>query len=1175
MKDKLMLMTIWAGVFLGAQAQAQNNPSIQWQSAYSEEFKDDSWRQNWTILQKNSDNMGQEHMAYHADNVALVEGNYLQLKTRRHCVNSIADALSDANASERPCPSGKLTRYQSGRVHSGKVVDGSKPFRAEIRAKINWNGKQGTRPALWLRNSVNLQNCHRNPNANDPYGELDIVEWYSYMPAYTWSSSHITCHHNPSTQTWKTRGFNHSLENRGGTPDKPIPLSQDWHVWTVEYDGNTVKYFVDDQVNTVYSYRASDSDRGSTERVAAVEFSKLNTDPDVIAKTFNDNWYFILNDYVEIKEEQRPPKADEDFPEQTFLIDYVRLYKPAETPPAGARAHQKYAPIDTNYPVPDKNVLWVSPAGNDSAAGTQSAPMQTVQAALRRAESGSTIVLKSGAYREPHFFLTEDKANLTLQAEPHGDVWFKGSDVVPAERWEKEGNLWKTTGNFYNFCQVCSTHPDPNFDGIASKVEQVFINDEPLRQVASKAEVVSGTFYVEDPNPTTLVDPKDNRKGFNMGSQDVVTYYLGSDPTRGITEISQRPRAFTSVSRGLKVLGINFAHYSPHQRWDYNDPVHGYNAGAVSVSLNRDNNLVENGIFTQNTNTALFVMGKGATIRHNRFIENGANGFGNNNGDNALIEHNYFANNNTSGHKTDGTLCTDWCIIGHLKMTHAHNLTFRNNIIDDSAISVERRMPGYWCDEGCINAIVTNNFFTNQGTAIFYEVSDRAIIASNIIENSGEGIAVAGSSNVRIYNNTLSRTHHPIVLKEDARFDGCHNADCSRYDEWSRTHKLSWDNSHIEIYNNILSSRTLRRADEAWWPYIIITGRDNRDGKRRIYSNEQLRGLDYNAYYRESLAKEPNLITFDLPGERESIDLIFTRAHELGSHARVSRQINGLERQALDLLGRRESNPYFIKEAAGDLAFLQSNYHLRADSPARGSGKALPIDVLRAIDPQRNFLNPGKAVDRGALANVLFDATNGKARTLARLSSVDTSASGNNSHTVSSEGTLARTGTPAIVQTRAPTLSRQNLPTLQSKSFSYEQKRPASEGKSAVAQNGQWGFVNERGQEIIAPQYEAVWEFREGLAAVKQDGQWGYIDMFGRMVIRPQYDSALTFGEGRAAVQKNGRWGFVDNAGREVIAPRFDKVWPFHKGTATVMNQGVYRQIDRNGQVISPQNTQK
>ena len=77
------------------------------------------------------------------------------------------------------------------------MLDGHKPFRVEVRAKINWNGENGTRPAIWLRNSVTLANCSNNKQANDPYGELDMLG-VVFMDADLYMvTTHIRCYHSP------------------------------------------------------------------------------------------------------------------------------------------------------------------------------------------------------------------------------------------------------------------------------------------------------------------------------------------------------------------------------------------------------------------------------------------------------------------------------------------------------------------------------------------------------------------------------------------------------------------------------------------------------------------------------------------------------------------------------------------------------------------------------------------------------------------------------------------------------------------------------------------------------------------------------------------------------------------------------------------------------------------
>lgn len=360
-----------AGVLFLALTHIQSNAvhANQWKQTYSEEFTGSTLPSDWRVLRQNTDNLGKDHLAYNERSVDLVDGDFLQITTQRHCVANTAEPLTDATVSEDPCPAGMLTRYLSGRVESPKVVDGSQPFRAEIRAKINWNGVKGTRPALWMRNGVSLANCQNNTQANDPYGELDILEWYSHMPAYTWSTSHITCYHSSETNGWRTRSLGHSQEQRLGSPSSPAPLAGDWHVWAVEYDGQTVKYFVDDKPVLVYNYRASDTDRGNTARTAAEPFSRLNVDQSIVKQAFADNWYFILNDYVEWKPENRPPAPTERFAKQTFLIDYVRLYQQG-----GADQNQPPTNPPTTTPQPPQDGGAGANAGASVESPTAEAP---------------------------------------------------------------------------------------------------------------------------------------------------------------------------------------------------------------------------------------------------------------------------------------------------------------------------------------------------------------------------------------------------------------------------------------------------------------------------------------------------------------------------------------------------------------------------------------------------------------------------------------------------------------------------------------------------------------------------------------------------------------------------------------------------------------------------------
>ena len=654
-------------------------------------------------------------------------------------------------------------------------------------------------------------------------------------------------------------------------------------------------------------------------------------------------------------------------------------------PAHAVRINNMYQFTDTNYAVPTSNVAWVSPYGDDASGnGTESAPYKTFKFALSKLSNGGTVVAKSGIYREPHFSI--DKTNITLQAAPHAEVWLKGSDVVSGSVWTKEGNLWKTKGRYTNFCHVCTVNSNPAEEGTAALPEQVFINDKPLKQVASKAEVSAGRFYAEDQTPTTRTFNSDTGKyDYHPGVEDDITYYVGSDPTEGVTEISQRSRAFTAAGAGFNMKGINVAQYAPVQAWGFTDT-----SGVSQAFVVSKNAVIQDSIFAQSSAIGLHTgEADNLVVKNTKFLDNGANGAGANRTHKATYIGNTFSGSNAAGFKVKK--CGAFCTISEIKVTHTKDFTFRNNIIDRSESGVEESDPnnitkaspiGFWCDEGCIDAKIVGNFFTNNGTAIFHEVSGPAIIASNIIEGSGTGIRISGSNDVKIYNNTISRTNRPIDLFEDSRESGCNayaadNVTCTTWESWSKSQGLSWNLTGLEMYNNILSSRAYVPNDGSqFYSFPVRSDGDKNNGvaATKIYTNEMFKGFDYNVYYRSSLANEPTVFTWDLDGGN-TIDIQFARIADIKNDARVRSSIEGRGEHSFDEFGSRENNPYFIKEAVHNSDYKKSNYTLKAGSPAISSGKPLPSDVALAIDPSGTTVKAGVVVNRGALVNTLMDAT--------------------------------------------------------------------------------------------------------------------------------------------------------------------------------------------------------
>lgn len=116
-----------------------------------------------------------------------------------------------------------------------------------------------------------------------------------------------------------------------------------------------------------------------------------------------------------------------------------------------------------------------------------------------------------------------------------------------------------------------------------------------------------------------------------------------------------------------------------------------------------------------------------------------------------------------------------------------------------------------------------------------------------------------------------------------------------------------------------------------------------------------------------------------------------------------------------------------------------------------------------------------------------------------------------------------------------------------------------NEGLAKYQQNGLWGFVNQRGEIVISPQFLAVGGFYHGRAVVQAANKnWGYIDKQGNWIVTPQFCMAGRFSEGLAGVYVNGyrdmngdcqggKWGFITPSGTFAINPIFERAQGFHK----------------------------
>lgn len=405
---------------------------------------------------------------------------------------------------------------------------------------------------------------------------------------------------------------------------------------------------------------------------------------------------------------------------------------------------------DTNYPIPS-GAYFVSPNGKATNSGKSPDSPWPVALALAKAPRGSTIIFRGGTYRNVKANINK---KLTLQAYPHSKAWLKGS--IEVHGWVREGNKWRFDGWKHSFPPNMSRKYIDRKYPLAGHRDMVYINGVSLKQVASKALVEPGAFFVDYAKHKL---------------------YIGNNPAGKTVEATALTRAFglwqggKSNPRGTVVRGLGFAHYA----------IMGINVQAPGVTL-ENNTFAWNGV--QGVCFAGNAVRTDAIVRGNTFTHNGRVGLEVDSADRMLLENNTISYNNVE------RFAKTWAAAG-VKVTKTDRMILRNNRVEKNFAT------GMWLDHSTTDAtIVSNTSRYNKSIGIQLELSDRAIIAGNLVTNNGAGIMIADSSNARVYNNTLAKNKDHIIVKDSPR-KNTNRAEIAR--------GITWITRNNVFKNNILS----------------------------------------------------------------------------------------------------------------------------------------------------------------------------------------------------------------------------------------------------------------------------------------------------------------------------------------------------------------------------------
>lgn len=396
------------------------------------------------------------------------------------------------------------------------------------------------------------------------------------------------------------------------------------------------------------------------------------------------------------------------------------------------------APLGTAGYAAPAGAIFVSPTGDDDSPGTSSAPRRTVNNAVATAPSGATLVLRAGNYHERVIIPTGKR--LTVQAAAGERVWFDGSRRL--SNWVADGSAWRSDGwtaRFDHSPTYTPGAPDNTTPGwsfvnaahpLAAYPEMLFVDGAPQRQVASRAEVTSGTFYVD-----------------TAGSH----LYMGSNPAGRAVQASDLSTGITVRGAGSVLRGFGVRRYATSV------PQKGsVLALAPRVTLQ---DLVVSDNATQGIYVGGMYLGTDNVLKRLTVERNGLLGIESSYADRLRLEGVRATGNNTEHFNMSP-------VSGGAKITRARGVT-----VTGSALS-RNEGPGLWLDESVYDATVTgNDLVGNLRHGLSFEISAKGVFADNLVAgNAGNGMKLNNSADVRVWNNTfVDNGDKPVWLVQDPR----------------------------------------------------------------------------------------------------------------------------------------------------------------------------------------------------------------------------------------------------------------------------------------------------------------------------------------------------------------------------------------------------------------------
>ena len=120
--------------------------------------------------------------------------------------------------------------------------------------------------------------------------------------------------------------------------------------------------------------------------------------------------------------------------------------------------------------------------------------------------------------------------------------------------------------------------------------------------------------------------------------------------------------------------------------------------------------------------------------------------------------------------------------------------------------------------------------------------------------------------------------------------------------------------------------------------------------------------------------------------------------------------------------------------------------------------------------------------------------------------------------------------------------------------------------------NGLWGFYSNSDKSVhIPPTYSDVQGINSNFIKVKRSGEWGVIDNRGNQIIKPSYDNITVYSADKFLVESKGFTGIIGSDGRIIIPVSYESIYKLNNNYFKVTKDNKYGLLSvTDGKIVVP-----